>query len=124
MQDVPTNQTIGKCKNGAYTQAEITFKPTKEDTVFRFTYLNAKYSTLNDYQTITFNSEGNTLSSFYSVLKDMFSKQKGSEQSFKLGDTDVIVSNKKNMGVTALLIYTPNGYVYLTEKQVDKTFGR
>ena len=120
---------VGKCKNGAYTQAQLSYVIQQDkDTLYTFLFLNAKYSTLTDYQSIVFSGENNTINDFYSVLKSFFSdenkKNKDYKVEFKLGATQVIASNLRIMGVTSVMILTSKGHVYLTEKQVDKVFGK
>lgn len=123
----PKSVLVGKCKNGMYTQAELSYSLVGNDTMYNLMYLNAKYTTLTDYVSLTFGEEGGTKSQLYSVLKSFFSdenkKNKEYKQSFKLGTEQVIASNFRAMGVTSVMIYTSKGYCYLTESQIDKVFG-
>lgn len=118
---------VGKCKNGMYTQAELSYTLVGNDTMYTLTYLNAKYTTLTDYVTLTFSEEGGTKNQLYTVFKSFFSdenkKNKEYKQAFKLGNEQVIASNFRAMGVTSMMLYTSKGYCYLTEAQVEKLFG-
>ena len=120
---------VGKCKNGAYTQAQLSYTIQEDkDTLYAFLFLNAKFSALTDYQTIQFSGENNAVSDLYNILKSFFTeenkKNKEYKVEFKLGNTQVIASNVRIMGVTSVMIFTTKGYVYLTEKQVEKVFGK
>ncbi len=118
---------VGKCKNGAYTQAELSYTIEEKDTLYTLLYLNQKYSTLTDYVTLTFSEEGGTKNQLYSILKSVFSeenkKNKEYKQSFKLGNDQVIASNYRTMGVTSVMLFTSKGYCFLTESQLEKVFG-
>ena len=123
----PTKVLIGKCKNGMYTQAELSYSLIDNDTVYTLVYLNAKYTTLTDYVTLTFSEEGGTKNQLYGLFKSFFSeenkKNKEYKQSFKLGNEQVIASNYRALGVTSVMLYTIRGYCYLTESQIEKLFG-
>lgn len=120
---------IGKCKNGAYTQAQLSYMvQSDKDTLYNFSFLNAKYTTIDEYQDLLFSGENNTLNDFYGILKSVFKdenkKNKEYQVEFKLGNTQVVVSTYRTMGVTSVLLTTGKGYCYLTEKQVKKIFNR
>jgi hypothetical protein len=123
----PSKVVIGKCKNGMYTQAELAYTLIETDTVYTLMYLNAKYTTLTDYVTLTFSEEGGTKNQLYGLFKSFFSdenkKNKEYKQSFKLGNEQVIASNYRALGVTSVMLYTSKGYCYLTESQIEKLFG-
>lgn len=98
------------------------------DTTYVLMYRNAEYQTLVDFKTVHFGNQDSTLTEFYKILKSVFLdeniKNRDYRVEFKLGDEDVSVSTYRIMGVTSVRFYTQKGYCYLTEKQIDKLFGK
>jgi hypothetical protein len=120
--------TVGTYKAGGVMHTELSYRITDKDTVYTLIYKNAKYSSLVDYKSISFNSDNNTLQTFYNLLKSFFSnehkKDKDYKVSFKIGDTNVTASNFRTMGITGVTLFTPEGYITMNERMVDKTFGK
>ena len=120
---------IGNYKAGGTTHYELSYKLDEDkDTVYTLLFKNAAYRYAVDYEAITFNSDGNTLNELYKVLKSVFSpdniKDKNYRVSFTLGETEVIVSNYRLMGITSAMFYTDRGHTFIGEKQLDKLFGK
>lgn len=114
--------TVGKAKQGGNLFAEIYYYP-ETDTTFTFRYKDCRYTSLSEYKTVKF--EGNqTLNDFYKILKDAFVTD-DYKVDVKLGNDNLVVSIQKTMGLKAVSIMVlGKGYVNLTEKQVDKLFGK
>ena len=98
------------------------------DTTYTLMYKNAAYQTLTDFQSVSFSNDENTLGTLYDILKSVFKeenkKNKDYKVQFKLGETEVIVSNYRSMGMTAAMFFTTRGHTFFSEKQVDKLFGK
>lgn len=128
VQATPKSIAIGKVKSGSTTLAELSYTVTDGDTLYTILYNNMEYKTLTDYQYLRFNEDGGTLNKLYEVIKSVFldenKKNKDYSVSLKLGADQVVIGNIRLMGTTSALISGPKGYVYLTEKQVDKLFNR
>jgi hypothetical protein len=132
VETIQTPNLIGKVKTGGiYLLASLEYVlDEQKDTVYTFNYRNLEYDKITVYHSFTFNNEGNTLDEFYNLLKTFFTdenkKNKDYKLSIKLSETPLILSNFRTMGVTSVMIYlgSGKGYVYLTERQVDKVFGK
>lgn len=124
-----TKTTIGKAKRGGVTIAELYYIGGGDiDTTYVIMYSNAKYTTISDYNSILFNGGEDVLNQLYGVIKSVYAeenkKNKEYKKQFMLGKDDVIVSNYRMMGTTSAMIWTDGGYFYLTEKELDKLFGK
>lgn len=120
---------IGTIKAGGVLHQELSYRlDGDKDTVYTLMYKNVQYRTLSDYESVSFNSDGNTLEELYKVMKSVFSSENAKNKEFKvqftLGETDVIVSNFRQMGITTAMFYTKDGYTFIGEKQLDKLFGK
>lgn len=124
----PAN-VVGRIKSVGSLVAEITYRIQEDkDTLYTLLYRNSEYSTLVDYQSVKFSSEGNTLNELYKIMKSVFAdenkKNKDYKVSFKLGETEVIVSNFRMMGVTNAMFFTRKGHFFISDKQLEKLFGK
>lgn len=126
---------VGKVKRGGQKMAYIEYTVSKRnnDTTYFFTFKNEKYTTIVDFQHVSFvNSK--TLSDLYKIMKSAFleenKKDKDFMVSFKLGDKDVFVSNRRSFGLTLVVFHIYNGpildshYISLGESEVEKLFGK
>lgn len=120
--------TVGKVKSGSALIAEMSYTVEDNDTLYTIIYNNAEYKTLTDIQAIAFDGQDNTFGKLYDVLKTFFSdenkKNKNYSVSLKLGGKNVTLMNMRVMGITSVMVHGEKGYFYLTEKQVDKLFGK
>ena len=128
MKEVPREVSIGKATRGGYVATELLYRVLGADTIYTFRYINSKWEKLIEYKSISFNADSATLNTIYKMLKGFFSdehkKDKEYKLNFKLGNTDVIASNVRSFGMNNIMFYTSEGYCYLSEKMVDKTFGK
>ena len=124
---------IGKHKPALTTFAELTYIVDNEnDTTYRLWYRNSDSIQINDYQSIYFNSVGNTLNVFYDLLMKAFSYEDPKEYTIDiiLGETLLKIRGTKTMGLStsmekAVLFITPQGtFPPLNESQIKKLFAR
>jgi len=127
--DIITNE-IGKVKMGTYFHASLTRYVENKDTVYGFMYANKSYQHITDIKSILFNSDGGAVDQLYSIFKSVFSddnkKNKDYKVKFQLGTKSVEISNYRNLGVTSAMLYCYNdeSYIWLSENQIDKLFGK
>jgi predicted peroxiredoxin len=121
-------KVVGQIKMMGTTEQSLSYVVIDEDTVYYFLFRNQEYKHLIDYSSVEFSGQDNTLEKLYKILLSVFSdeniKNKEYKVNFKLGNTEVIVSSWRMMGITAAMFFTNDGYCYLTEKQIKKLFGR
>lgn len=119
---------IGEVRGAGRFIASIEKIPSKEDTVCVLYYKNVRYTTLTDIQDIVFNDTDSTLAELYNVIQSAFTdenkKKKDFKIDFRLGDKDVSITSEKMFGIPYVKFWTENGFFYLTEKQLDKLFGK
>jgi hypothetical protein len=100
---------------------------TGQDTnTYLWTYNNAKYKSIDVFNSISFTASENDFNLFYEMLKTQISSPKGTEKQILLGKNSILITTIKNLGVSSLTIYdsTQDGYFYLTSGQIDKLFGK
>lgn len=128
VKQTPKWTTVGKVKNGMTYVAELQYMIEDKDTTYMVLYNNFKYQHITDIQSIVFANDDNTVQKFYDILKTFFSEENKKNKDYtinlKLGDSDVRLYNTRVMGVTSVSIYTDKGYFGITEKQLDKLFGK
>ena len=128
--EIPKSIEIGKMKNGTYTHFKISYNLEDQDTTYTFTYRDAQYSVLDDYKSVLFQSDGNSLESFYKICKSVFKeenkKNKNYSVHFKLGNDMMSVTNSRIFGITYMRIgIIGKGYsIPILEFQIDKLFGK
>lgn len=122
---------VGKVGGGSMSPFVASLEYSKGDAdanSYILLYNNLKYTTITDIKAVAFTATPAELDAFYSELKKCFGAEKESEKKFELGKETVWVKTVKNMGVTSLQITTSDegslGFFYLTNKQLDKLFGK
>jgi hypothetical protein len=122
---------IGKVGGGSMSPFVASLNYNKGDAdvnTYFLMYNNLKYTTITDINSVVFSASQTELDGFYNELKNSFASEKGTEKKFELGKETVWVKTIKNLGVTSLQITTSDegtlGYFYLTNKQLDKLFGK
>jgi hypothetical protein len=123
--------SVGKVGGSAVSPFVASLEYSKGDAdvnTYILLYNNLKYATINDINAVSFSATQTEIDAFYSELKNCFEAEKGSEKKFELGKETVWVKTIKNLGVTSLQITTSDdgtlGFFYLTNKQLDKLFGK
>jgi hypothetical protein len=108
--------------------AELSYKLEGRDTLYRLMLANDKFKTLTDLYSVHFSGEEGTLDKLYSIMKSVFAKENAKNKeykvNFKLGETEVIVSNYRTTGITFCMFFTTEGYTLLNEKSIDKLFAK
>lgn len=122
-------KVLSVVKNGPVLIASITYTTSGTDTTYNLEFNNADESApVKDMRKVSFASNGNTLSGLYEVLKDFFSeknkKNKAHMVDFTLGETKITASNVRMLGKTSIMVKSPDGFFYLTEKQLEKLFNK
>lgn len=114
-----TKFTVGKIKT-----VELYGLIIDKDTSYVIMYYSAKYKTITDIRSISFKDNDSTIENLYKTLSSFFTDEnrdnKEYKVEFKLGETNVIVSNMK----PSIMFWTPEGYFFLTEKQLKNLFGK
>lgn len=110
--------------------AELTYQVSNTDTMYTLEYYNyEKYNGItNDYQKFSFPSQGNALNDLYIKLKSFFTEENREKKKytidFKLGKERVTVKHYRPQIKPSIQLIFNNGTAVLTEKQVDKLFGK
>lgn len=105
--------TIGEIKGGGSLIASLTLSKS----IYCLSFRNQEYKNITDYKTICFKNEDSTLDKLYTILKNATDEQ----IVFKLGQTTVAT---KKFGGSGVIISADSGYITLTDKQIDKLFGK
>ena len=126
IQNVKQLEVIGTIKPKRTISAELSYIIQDDsDTLYTIMFRNRKYDYILRMQSIHFSGHDGTLQSLYTICKSVFSDENKTKKDykvqFKLGGEQVIVSNK---GMSSLMFSTEKGYFYLTDRQVDRLFGK
>lgn len=124
--DIPLTTKIAEVKSAGTFIAELSYYTTGNDTIYMITFRNLKYTSITNIKTVSFDGKNETLTRLYGVLIETLSLDAGKDNSFKLGETEVMVKSNKMLGVKYIKFFTvENGaYFQLTKKQIDKLFNR
>ena len=125
----PKTTSIGKVAPGGYLVLDLVYNVDENtsDTLYALTYRNAKYMTIDSYETIKFNGGTETLNALYDIMKGAFNVTdiKTYKQAATIGTSYISVEGYKSLGVKAVRFYTPKGGINpITESQLDKLFGK
>jgi len=113
--------------------AELTYNTnsTIGDTNYTLTFRNAKYTTLDDYKSIEFKADTETINTLYSLFADAFSSEdiKNYEQTITLGNSVVKIKGYKAMGIKGVQFYSASSSVVsymnpINKTQLDNLFGK
>jgi hypothetical protein len=132
IEELPPNKStlVGKVGGGIGPfVASLEYDKGDEDqNKYVLSYNNLKYTTITSINRLKFTATEEVLNKFYDALKNCFSAEKGSEKQFKLGTELVSITTTKNLGISSIYVYTTDmgtvGYFLLTEKQLNKLFGK
>lgn len=126
--DMPKEVVISTVKSGGDFHCSLSYGVDEKDTTYTFSYRNSEYSTITDIQSVSFDSYGGTLDKLYNLMKSFFSKENKKNKEYQvsivLGKSNVVMRNTRAMGFNMIIFSGPNGYTYLSEKNVDKLFGK
>ena len=112
------------------TYAELTYQIVNGDTTYTLEYYHGQKlgGLATDRRKFSFPAEGNALNEFYFKLKSFFTdenrKNKKYTMDFKLGKERVTLKHYSLPMKLSVNVIFNNGSFALTEKQVDKLFGK
>ncbi len=105
--------------------SKLTWEVSGTDTIYLFTFANVKGHQFTDHQAIVLVG-ARAVDKFYQAVKSVFSEENKKNRDYKLDWNDGGVAIKIGHGEpkNTVMVGLENGYCFLTEKQVDKTFGK
>lgn len=126
--EIEKDTVIGQIKDFGNLRWELSLKARDGDSSYCLTYNDLSYKTINSYETVCFNGGIETLASIKSVLLSACDLEKGSEQEFTLGTTQIKIKSNRLLGVRYLdlFITKPSGYIgsaNINKKEIIKLFG-
>ena len=122
---------IGKLKTLGSTKASLEYRLVGRDTLYflfmkDFTKRGEKAE--SHFFSIKFNGVDDTFGKFYELLKSFFidenRKNKKYTQTFRLGDKMVNLQHQLLVTGKGVMLTTKEGYINLSEGDIDKLFGR
>ena len=121
--------TIGAIKRSNNLIAELYYAvKSPGDTNYVLVYNNYEYKMKTDLKSIRFKGTSQTIDSLYGLMKSVFKpeneKNKQYSRSLKLGEDSVRIGITRSVGITRLVFRGGGGYIYLTEKEVNRLFGK
>ena len=128
--DLRKNKIIGKVYRGGEKLGVFiaSFEQSSEDSTRYFIcYNNVEYTTITDIKCVVFGASKKDILDIYNFLKECLNKDKNQQSSLKLGESDLIITTTKNLGIKSLIItvLTPvkgKGFFNLSSKELDKLF--
>lgn len=130
-QKVTPSTLVGKIAPMGAFVAELSYKQNEadnKDTTYTLRFNNMKYTHIDAIESVSFSGVGNAASDLYKVFKSVFAPENKNNKDyivqFMLGKEAVSISHTKGMGITSAMFVVKNAYFMLTEKQVDKLFGK
>ena len=127
--DTQDNKTtiIGQCMQGTSVYARLACETSGRDTAYILSIKNPS-NNLTEYHSIEFSGGSRAAEQLYVVIKQMIEKRNRKRKDYSttlvLGSKLVVISTTRILGVTSAVVYLPQGYNYLTERQLDKVFGK
>jgi hypothetical protein len=124
---------VGQVKIGFIVIADLSYIPNSfGDTTYTLTFRNAKYTTLDDFESIEFKADTETINTLYTLFADAFSNDdiKSYEQTISLGDNIVKITGYKAMGIKGVQFYSANRASVVSfmrpinKTQLDNLFGK
>lgn len=120
--------TVGKIAPLGGFVADLTYQINDGDTTYTLRFNDAQYKQINSIESVRFSADGGTVDELYNLFKSVFldenKKNKDYIVQFTLGRESVTISNTKSLGVTSAMFTRKSSFFTLTEKQVDKLFGK
>jgi hypothetical protein len=108
--------------------AELSYLKNEADTTYFLRFRNAKYTHITSIESVAFSGVDNTVTELYKVFKSAFTDENKSKKDFlvqfTLGKNEVAISNTKSLGITSAMFTYKDAFFTLTEKQIDKLFGK
>ncbi len=118
--------TVGHIKRLGSTIAKMEYRVSGSDTLYNLLMKDFTKQQEINYFSLGFRSTGNSFGRFYSLLKSFFLaeyKSKSYMKTFRLGNDNVNLQHSVVIGSKAVRLTTTEGYINLSEKDIDKLFG-
>ena len=119
--------TVGQIKRLGTTIAKMEYKLSGSDTVYNLLMKDFKKQVEVNYFSISFRSTDNSFGKFYELLKSFFlpvNKDKNYMKTFRLGSNGVNLQHIGIIGGRGVRLTTSEGYINLSEKDIEKIFGK
>lgn len=128
LQELETSgwSVVGHIKRLGSTIAKMEYKVSGSDTLYNLLMKDFTKQQETNYFSIGFRSTGNSFGRFYSLLKSFFiaeNKSKSYMKTFRIGNDNVNLQHTVVIGSKAVRLTTTEGYINLSEKDIDKLFG-
>lgn len=128
LQELETSgwSVVGHIKRLGSTIAKMEYKVSGSDTLYNLLMKDFKKQQETNYFSLGFRNTGNSFGRFYSFLKSFFlagNKSKSYMKTFRLGNDDVNLQHIAIIGSKGVRLTTTEGYINLSEKDIDKLFG-
>jgi len=128
LQEIETSgwSVIGHIKRLGSTIAKMEYKVSGSDTVYNLLMKDFKKQQETNYFSLGFRSTGNSFERFYSLLKSFFLAENSSRKymkTFRLGNDNVNLQHIALIGSKGVRLTTTEGYINLSEKDIEKLFG-
>lgn len=130
-QKVAPEKTVGKISTVGTFIAELTYSENQEekDTTYTLRFRNYAFRRITDIRSIQFSGIGGAADELYKMMKAVFSEENKSNKDYAVdvtvGEKLIQIGNHREMGTTMVRFITgENSYGLLTERQVDKLFGK
>lgn len=118
---------IGHIKRVGTTIAKMEYKASGADTAYNLLMKDFTKQAETNYFSLGFRSTGSSFERFYQLLKSFFlpgNKSKSYMKTFRLGNDQVNLQHIALIGSKGVRLTTTEGYINLSEKDIDKLFGR
>lgn len=118
---------MGHIKRIGATIAKMEYKLSGSDTMYHLLMKDFKKQEEPNYFSISFRSTENSFGRFYHLLKSFFlpeNKNKDYMKTFHLGNEGVNLQHIAIIGSKGVRLTTSEGYINLSEKDIDKLFGK
>lgn len=119
---------VGKAATVGAVIAELEYLVADGDTLYTLKYRDASFTRIDSYHRISFLSVENAVDNLYKALKSVFTPENRSNKdyslSFGLGGKEVGIKQTRAYGPVMAVFYSESAMVFLSEKHVDKLFGK
>lgn len=124
--ELPEAIHIGEASIVGTPIARLYYIPSNNDTTYYLQFNNAKYTTLTDIQSISFENTQGILDSLFNILGSALEMQSGKQFTIMLGKETLSIKEERTMGMKFITIMKiSNGAFFsLRRKQLNDLFNR
>lgn len=119
---------VGELKSLGVTKARMQFLPHGSDTTYMLFMKDMKNPKVVNYFSVSFRNINNTYGQLFDLMKTFFTEEnrrnKKYEQTFRLGTTYVHIQHKPLITSHGIMLTTKEGFIYLSERDIEKLFGK